>query len=98
MYCHDLGPPVIQQPKHDLKKPMSEGSRVTLHCNAFGYGSLTYYWQKRLSEYHNWYTIYHSVNKTSFVANTGQYRCNVTNEAGSVVSPVITVYGKNLLV
>ena len=31
-------------------------------------------------------------NRTSYTTNTtGQYRCNVTNEVGSVVSLVITV-------
>ena len=45
-----------------------------------------------------WITI-DSTNKTSYITTTtGQYRCNVTNEAGSAISPVITVYGKNLLV
>ena len=93
-----IGPPVIQQPKHDSIKPIREGSRVNLHCTASGYGSLMYYWEGRISENHNWFTIDHSINKTSFIVNTGQYRCNVTNEAGSVVSPIIIVYGKNLLV
>ena len=99
LYCHDLGPPIIKQPKHDNTKPVRRGSRVTLHCIASGYGSLIYYWEKRISENHNWFTFVHSINRTSYTTrNTGQYRCNVANEAGSVVSPVISVYGKNLLV
>ena len=98
LYCHDLGPPVIHQPEHDNKKPVREGSRVTLHCTASGYGSLIYYWERRISENHNWFTIAYSINKNSLHASAGQYRCNVTNEAGSVVSPVIILYGKNLLV
>ena len=78
---------------------MREDSRVTLHCTASGYGSLIIYWENRISENHNWFTINHAVNRTSYTTGeTKQYRCNVTNEAGSVVSPVITVYGKNLLV
>ena len=45
LYCFNVGPPVIQQPKHDNKKPVRKGSqlRVTLHCTASGYGSLTYH-------------------------------------------------------
>ena len=77
---------------------MRKGSRATLYCTASGYGPLIYYWENRISENHNWFTIEHTVNMTLYTTgNTGQYRCNVTNEAGSVVSPVITVYGKKLL-
>ena len=99
MYHCNLGPPIIYQPKHDDKMPVRKGSRPIIHCTASGYGSLIYYWERRITENHNWFTITHSINKTSYTTgNTGQYRCNVTNEAGSVVSPVVIVYGKNLLV
>ena len=77
---------------------MKRGSCVTLHCTASGYGSLIYYWERRISEYHEWFTIDHTINKIYKTGITGQYRCNVTNEAGSVVSPVLTVYGNNPLV
>ena len=79
-----------------LRDPV--GSRITLKCTASGYGSLMYNWETRISEIHNWYTIKHSINKTLFRVSTGQYRCKVNNEAGSAVSPVITVYGKDLSV
>ena len=102
LYHCNVGPPVIQQPKRDNRKPVrkhSRQSRVTLHCKASGYGSLIYYWESRLTENHKWSTIKYNTNKTSYTtANTAQYRCNVTNEAGSVVSPVYTVYGNNPLV
>ena len=99
LHCCHVGPPVIQQPEHDNEKPLRKGSRVTLHCTASGYGSLIYYWERRLAENHKWFTIDHFINKTSYrTGDTGQYRCNVTNEAGSVVSPVITIYGNNPLV
>ena len=69
-----------------------KGSSFTILCRAAGYGSLTYYWEKNVSK--KWINV-DSNNKTSYkTTNTGQYRCNVTNEAGSVVSPVITVYGE----
>ena len=96
-HCH-VGPPVIQQPKRDNGKPVRKGSYVALHCTASGYGSVIYYWERRLTENHKWGPLYH-INKISHkTGQIGQYRCNVTNEAGSVVSPVITLYGNNLLV
>ena len=71
---------------------MREGSSYTISCRAAGYGSLTYYWERKDSE--RWINA-DSNNKTSYnTKNTGKYRCKVTNEAGSVVSPVTTVYGK----
>ena len=98
MYCCDVGPPVIQEPNRHNKKPMKKGSLVTVHCTASGYGSLTYYWERKLTESHDWFTVDRIVNITTYkTKQTGQYRCNVTNEAGSVVSPVITVYGNNPL-
>ena len=98
-YCH-VGPPVIQQPEHDNEKPLKKvHSHVTLNCTASGYGSLIYHWERRLTESHKWFIISHIINTTTYITgSTGQYRCNVTNEAGSVVSPVITVYGNNPLV
>ena len=49
-----------------------------------------YYWERKDSE--NWITV-DSNNRTSYTTDTtGQYRCNATNEVGSVISPVITVY------
>ena len=87
-----IGPPVIKQPQHNNNVPLKEGSSSTISCRAVGFGSLTYYWERKDSE--KWITV-KSTNKTSFLATTtGQYRCNVTNEAGSVISPVITVYGE----
>ena len=96
-YCN-VGPPVIQEPEHDNEKPLRKGSRVTLHCTASGYGSQKY-WERRISENHNWYTVKTIISTTSYrTGQTGQYRCNVTNKAGSVVSPVITLFGNNPLV
>ena len=86
--------PFINQPQRNISMPLKESSTVTLQCTAAGYGSLIYYWERNDSG--NWITVDNN-NKTSYTTNTtGQYRCNVTNEAGSVTSPVITVYGKNV--
>ena len=76
------------------RKVPLKGSSVTLQCRATGEGSLNYYWKEEISG--NWITV-NSTNMTSYTATTsGQYRCNVSNEVGSVVSPVVTVYGKLL--
>ena len=90
--CYIIGPPVIKQPQHHNNVPLKEGSSYNISCRAAGYGSLTYYWEKKDSK--KWITV-DNTNKTSYnTTTTGQYRCSVTNEAGSVVSPVITVYGE----
>ena len=90
-----VDPPVLQQPSHANQLPLSRNSTITLHCRATGDGSLKYYWERNDSG--NWITVDNN-NRTSYTTGTtGQYRCNVTNEVGSVVSPVITVYGKLLV-
>jgi len=87
-----IGPPVIKQPQRYNEIPLKSCSNVILECRAAGYGSLAYYWERK--DLGNWITVDNN-NMTSYIPRTsGQYRCNVTNEAGSVLSPVITVYGK----
>ena len=97
IYCTIfIGPPVIKQPQHKNNLPLREGSSYTISCRAVGFGSPTYYWER--NDLGNWITV-DSTNKTSYTTGTtGQYRCKVTNEAGSVVSPVYNVYGENLLI
>ena len=92
-----LGLPLLLQPSHNDQIPLRRNSHVTLECIATGDGgSLIYYWERKVSE--NWITV-DSNNRTSYTTNTtGQYRCNVTNEVGSVISPVISIYGKDLLI
>ena len=92
-YYHlHLDLPILQQTSHDNQIPLRTNSTVTLQCRATGDGSLKYYWERNDSG--NWITVDNN-NRTSYTTGTtGQYRCNVTNEVGSVVSPVITVYGK----
>ena len=86
------GLPTIIEPQQANVVPLKPDSAVTLHCAATGDGLLKYYWNRNDSG--NWITVDNN-NRTSYTTNiTGQYRCNVTNEVGSVVSPVITVYGK----
>ena len=88
----DGGLPTIIKPQCASEVPLRSPT-VTLHCRATGNGSLKYYWERNDSG--NWITVDNN-NRTSYTTGTtGQYRCNVTNEVGSVVSPVITVYGNN---
>ena len=87
----DGGLPTIIQPQHASEVPL-RSSTVTLNCTATGDGSLIYYWERNDSG--NWITVDSNNRKSYTTGTTGQYRCNVTNEVGSVVSPVITVYGK----
>ena len=85
------GLPTIIQPQRASEVPL-RSSTVTLNCTATGDRSLIYYWERNDSG--NWITV-DNYNRTSYTTGTtGQYRCNVTNEVGSVVSPVIIVYGK----
>ena len=87
----DGGLPTIIQPQRPSVVPLNTPT-VTLHCTATGDGPLIYYWERNDSGH--WITVDNN-NRTSYTTGTtGQYRCNVTNEVGSVVSPVITVYGK----
>ena len=53
-----------------------------------------YYWEEKKSD--KWITVDSTnIHVTSYATSTtGQYRCNVTNEVGSVVSSVVTVYGE----
>ena len=87
----DGGLPTIIQPQHASEVPL-RSSTVTLNCTATGDGSLIYYWERNDSG--NWITVDNNNRTLYTTVTTGQYRCNVTNEVGSVVSPVITVYGK----
>ena len=78
------------QPQRASEVPLRD-STITLQCMAAGNGSLKYYWERKNSG--RWVTVNNN-NRTYIITGTsGQYRCNVTNEAGSVLSPVITVYG-----
>ena len=88
----DGGLPTIIQPQHANEVPLTPASTITLHCRATGDGSLKYYWERNDSG--NWITVNNNSRTSYTTGATGQYRCNVTNKAGSVVSPVITVYGK----
>ena len=76
---------IRQQPKSGLIK---RGGSYTLKCNATGPGTLVYSWERKTA--HKWTTV--SRHRRSYIASSpGQYRCRVTNEAGSIVSKIATI-------
>ena len=83
---------------HPASQVVIANMDFTLNCEATGEGSITYQWKTRLPNGGQWFTIYNRYNSTlvSTVTKTRQYRCVVSNEAGSIASNVatITVLGK----
>ena len=83
---------------HPTGGDVPEGRSITLTCTANGTGSLEYSWQR--SSGSNWTPV--SSNNTSYTTDTAlaigryMYRCNVSNNDGSVVSnnAIVNVYGE----
>ena len=70
------------------------GRSVTLTCETTGNGSITYQWEISNINGGRWMNISNSNNKTLVVGTleqSQQYRCVVSNEAGSTRSNVATV-------
>ena len=75
------------------------GRSITLMCRASGLGTLVYSWERRSGR--RWTTVSND-NTTSYTTDTTltigeyMYRCNVSNEAGPVVSnsTTVNVYGE----
>ena len=92
------------QPPNITRHPMSGrilvGLSHTLICSAIGSGTLRFSWE-RSSNGNSWTTVSDS-NTTSYTTDTTlaigeyMYRCNVSNEGGSVVSnnATVIVYGE----
>ena len=86
------GPPTITNPLTDQVIEFNEG--ITLNCTASGDGTIIHQWQ----EFNNgsWMDINNSNNAeytTDTLTQSSQFRCVVSNEAGSVVSN-LNVYGE----
>ena len=67
---------------------------VTLDCEGTGRGSITYQWETSNINGGQWMNISNSNNKTLVVGTleqSQQYRCVVSNEAGSTRSNVATI-------
>ena len=68
---------------------------ITLDCEGTGEGSITYQWETSNINGGQWMNISNSSSTTLLVVGTleqsQQYRCVVSNEAGSTRSSVATV-------
>ena len=83
------GPPTITT--HPTSQLTNISMSVTLDCEGTGRGSITYQWETSNINRGQWTTICDSNSKTLVVRNSQQYRCVVSNEAGSTRSDVATV-------
>ena len=86
------GPPIITT--HPTSQLTNISMSVTLDCEGTGRGSITYQWETSNINGGQWTNISDSNNKTLVVRNleqSQQYRCVVSNEAGSTISDVATV-------
>ena len=91
-----IGPPTITiQPASQLS---TIGMTITLNCEGTGRGLLTYYWEER--ERRNRWGMINGNSSSALtirnIQNSNQFRCTVSNEAGSTTShPAgITILGK----
>ena len=92
------GPPTITI--HPTSQLTNISMGVTLDCEGTGRGSITYQWETSNNNGGQWMNISDSNSKTLVVRNleqSQQYRCVVSNEAGSNRSDVatVTVLSKN---
>ena len=86
------GPPTITT--HPTSPLSSVDMNITLNCEGIGNGSITYHWETSDLNKEQWVVISESNDKTYVVrdfAQSQQYRCVVTNEAGSTRSNVATI-------
>ena len=85
------GPPTITT--HPTSQLTNVSMSVTLDCEGTGRGSITYHWETSNINGGQWMIISDS-NSKALVRNlkqSQQYRCVVSNEAGSTRSNVATV-------
>ena len=86
------GPPTITT--HPTSQLINNSINVTLDCEGTGRGSITYQWETSNINGGQWMNISNSNSKTLVVGileQSQQYRCVVSNEAGSTRSNVATV-------
>ena len=91
------GPPTIMT--HPTSQLTTMNMRVTLECEGISRGSITYQWERKRISSKSWTNIKNRNNKTFVVGilqRSQQYRCVVSNEAGSTRSNVadVTVLSK----
>ena len=79
---------------HPVSQLTNISMSVTLDCEGTGRGSITYQWETSNINGGQWMNISDSNNKALVVRNleqSQQYRCVVSNEAGSTRSDIATV-------
>ena len=79
---------------HPSSQLTNSSISVTLDCEGTGRGSIAYQWETRNINGGQWMNISNSNSKTLVVGTlkqSQQYRCVVSNEAGSTRSNVATV-------
>ena len=89
---HLLGPPTITT--HPTSQLTTVSMSVTLDCEGTSRGSITYHWETSNIDVGQWMNISNSNSKRYVVRNvqqSQQYRCVVSNEAGSTRSDVAKV-------
>ena len=86
------GPPTITT--HPVSQSVNISMSVTLECEGTGRGSITYQWETSNIDEGQWMNI-SNINSSTLVVGTleqsQQYRCIVSNEAGSTKSIVAAV-------
>ena len=86
------GPPTITT--HPASQSVNISMSVTLKCEGIGRGSITYRWETSNINGGQWMNISNSNSSTLVVGTleqSQQYRCVVSNEAGSTRSNMATV-------
>ena len=86
------GPPTITT--HPTSQLTNVSMSVTLNCEGTGRGSITYHWETSNINGGQWMNNYDSSSKTLIIdtlEQSQQYRCVVSNEAGSTRSNVATI-------
>ena len=91
---HDVftGPPTIIT--HPTSQLTTMSMSVTLDCEGTGNGKITYHWESKGIDSRKWMNIRNSNRKKLVVRNleqSQQYRCVVSNKAGSPKSNIATV-------
>ena len=87
--CAD--PPKITNHSSNIVIPM--GKNANLFCEAMGNGKLVYSWERKSRS--SWDPISGAGMSSYTTTTSGEYRCTVSNEAGSVSHAVaVNVYGK----
>ena len=83
------GPPTITT--HPTSQSTNVSMSVTLDCEGTGEGMITYNWETNKTNGGQWINISNSKTLVVSLEQSQQYRCVVSNEAGSTRSDVATI-------